>query len=132
MYALQQRNSYLEGSNRFYQNGLTYLGAVDGLPLGRKAPMPEKLVSALSNLEDVLVVGVVESWPTTIDLLQAMLDPTDQAPYMWDRYRDSARKKNTASKSLSSVDIVRDLRGDGYWGDIRRFLLFENAFYAAL
>ena len=87
------------GSNRFYQNGLTYLGAVDGLPLGRKAPMPEKLVSALSNLEDVLVVGVVESWPTTIDLLQAMLDPTDQAPYMWDRYRDSARKKNTASKS---------------------------------
>ena len=119
------------GSNRFYQNGLTYLGAVDGLPLGRKAPMPEKLVSALSNLEDVLVVGVVESWPTTIDLLQAMLDPTDQAPYMWDRYRDSARKKNTASKSLSSVDIVRDLRGDGYWGDIRRFLLFENAFYAA-
>merc|ERR1719182_351590 len=52
------------GSNRFYQNGLTYLGAVDGLPLGRKAPMPEKLVSALSNLEDVLVVGVVESWST--------------------------------------------------------------------
>ena len=66
MYALQQRSSY-RGSNRFYQNGLTYLGAVDGLPLGRKAPMPEKLVSALSNLEDVLVVGVVESWPTTID-----------------------------------------------------------------
>ena len=119
------------GSNRFYQNGLTYLGAVDGLPLGRKAPMPEKLVSALSNLEDVLVVGVVESWSTTIDLLQAMLDTTDRAPFMWDRYRDASKKKNKASKSLSSVDIVRDLRSDGYWGDIRRFLLFENAFYAA-
>jgi len=118
-------------SNRFYQNSLTYLGAVDGLPLGRKAPMPVKLVSALQNLEDVLVVGVVESWPTTIDLLQAMLDPSDGAPYMWDRYREAPRKKNTASKSLSSADVVRDLRGDGYWADIRRFLLFENAFYAA-
>ena len=106
MSVVRQRNSCSRGSNRFYQNGLRILGAVDGLPLGRKAPMPEKLVSALSNLEDVLVVGVVESWPTTIDLLQAMLDPTDRAPFMWDRYRDSGRKKNTASKSLSSVDIV--------------------------
>ena len=92
--------------------------------------MPEKLVSALSNLEDVLVVGVVESWPTTIDLLQAMLDPTDQAPFMWDRYRDSARKKNTASKSLSSVDVF-DLRATLLGRYRERFLLFENAFYAA-
>ena len=119
------------GSNRFYQNGLTYLGAVDGLPLGRKAPMPEKLVSALSNFEDVLVVGVVESWPTTADLLQAKCSIPRTKRRTCGTATAIVRGRKHGLKSLSSVDIVRDLRGDGYWGDIRRFLLFENAFYAA-
>mmetsp|Transcript_35103 Transcript_35103/g.108755 ORF Transcript_35103/g.108755 Transcript_35103/m.108755 type:complete len:412 (+) Transcript_35103:192-1427(+) len=121
-----------KGSSKHYANGITYLGQVDALPTGRKTRPLEKLFAAVSHLEDVAVVGVVESWPTTVDLLEKVLDATGAVPALWDRYRAARRTKNKAKTDVNPRDVVAAFRADpDFWAAAQQFLRFENAFYVA-
>ena len=92
----------------------------------------EKLFAAVSHLEDVAVVGVVESWPTTVDLLEKVLDATGAVPALWDRYRAARRTKNKAKTDVNPRDVVAAFRADpDFWAAAQQFLRFENAFYVA-
>ena len=109
---------------RHYANAITYM--VEHGKTAKVAPAM-KLQRAIYNLEKVGVVGVVESWPSTLDMLEALLDASGAAPTMWARYRN-VKKANRAKTPLSPRDVVAAAKANPmFWADVVRFLRFENA-----
>lgn len=108
-----------------YANAITYM--LDNEQ--RKQPPTRKLEAARANLRHVKLVGLVESWGTTIDMLQAVLDADRSISGFWQRYKTV--EKNTANSRFSGDDVVRDLRRHhDTWTRVAQYLSVENAFYA--
>lgn len=116
------------GSSRHYSNAITYF--VESART-RKQPAAVKLERALENLGRIALVGVVESWQTTVDLLQTHLDPVGVSPHLWDRHRH-VKRANAARSSVDPRDVAAAVRADGdRWASAKAFLEAENALYAA-
>ena len=110
-----------------YANAITYLIEASRT---KRASAANKLHFALQHLENVAVVGAVESWQTTLDLLTHVLDGDEASPAMWNRYRNRKRA-NKAKTDVSPRDVVASLKRSGDWPRCAAYLETENAFYVA-
>lgn len=116
------------GSKRHYANALTYL--VESAAT-RKQSADRKLELARANLGRVALVGVVESWQATVDLLAAHLDPAGASPHLWDRHRH-VKRANVAKTALDPKDVVASIRADPELAAAATaYLATENALYEA-
>lgn len=119
------------GGSHHYANALTYL--IEG-PKSRKASAAKKLSIALENLEHIAVVGVVESWQTTVDLLASLLDRDGAGKDLFTRAKRGGKRSNKARTDVSPRDVVASLKDDeagGLWETCARYLRAENALYVA-
>lgn len=110
-----------------YANAVTYLVPASDQ---RKQPAVVKLSHARTNLQDFAVVGLVESWDATIDMMQGILDADRATPALWETHKSVT--KNTAKKSLSGRDVLNRIRVKlpDLWMQITLYLDMENTLFA--
>jgi len=112
-------------TRRKYANAMTYM-----VPAAhaKGQPVAHKLELARYNLKHgIAIVGLVESWPVTVALLQAILDMQHAVPTMWQKALQVER--NTAKTKFSGQDVLHRLPPHTF-KEAAAFLSAENELYA--